>query len=69
MAEVPTILVTSKDVDGPYKINEEDFDEKVHTKASHAVEARVEAAAEKSVEKAEVAAAKADAKAEKDTKK
>jgi hypothetical protein len=58
MAEVKTILVTSKDVDGPYRINEEDFDGAIHKHASAAKEAAVEKAAEASVAKAE----KADAK-------
>jgi hypothetical protein len=58
MAEVKTILVTSKDVDGPYRINEEDFDETLHRHVSAAKEAAVEKAAEASVAKTE----KADAK-------
>lgn len=50
MAVVPTILVTSKDVDGPYRINEEDFDAKVHKKFVVAAE-KAEAKAEKEAKK------------------
>lgn len=56
MAEVKTVLVTSKGGHGdPYRINEEDFDEKLHKKASEAQEAAVEKTSE--------AATKADKKA------
>jgi hypothetical protein len=58
MAEVKTILVTSQEVEGPYRINEEDFDEKIHKHVSAAKEAAVEKAAEASIAKAE----KADSK-------
>lgn len=34
VSEIPTIEVTSKDVDGPYRINEEDFDAKIHKKVT-----------------------------------
>lgn len=72
MAEVKTILVTPVGGGEPYRINEEDFDEEIHKKASEAKEAAVERATEAAaakVEKAAVAAEKAEAKAEKEAKK
>jgi hypothetical protein len=57
--------VKIKDANAPggfVVINEEDFDEKIHTKLSPAAEAKVEAAAEKAVEASIAKAEKADAK-------
>lgn len=69
MAEVKTILVTNIGGGEPFRINEDDFDEAVHKKASDAKEAAVERATEAAAVKVAKAEAAAEKAAEKEAKK